>query len=161
MFTAVRYSLAVLLISQFCSGFAGAEVNVEDAWVRAAVPGQAATGAFMVLTADQDSQLLQARSAVAKGVQIHEMLMHGEVMRMQQVKAIDLPAKQPVSLDPHGYHIMLMGLNRTVSAGDTVPITLIVKDRSGQEQAIEVQAPVMPLGATGVMNSEHLHRGHK
>lgn len=160
MFTAVRYPLAVLLISQLWTGVAWADVKVEDAWVRAAVPGQAATGAFMVLTADQDSQLLQADSAVAKDVQIHEMLMKDDVMRMQQVKAINLPAKQPVSLDPHGYHIMLMGLNRTLSAGDTVPITLIVKDGSGQEHSVEVQAPVMPLDATGARNSEHSHQGH-
>lgn len=160
MFAAVRYSLAVLLISQFYGGFARADVNVEDAWVRAAVPGQAATGAFMVLTADQDSQLLQAESTVAKDVQIHEMLMKDDVMRMQQVKAINLPAKEPVSLDPHGYHIMLMGLNRILSAGDTVPITLIIKDSRGQERSVEVQAPVMPLDATGAKSAEHSHQGH-
>lgn len=160
MFTAVRYSLAVLLMSQFCSGFAWADVKVEDAWVRAAVPGQVATGAFMVLTADQDSQLLQAHSGVAKDVQIHEMFMQGDVMRMQQVKVITLPARQPVSLDPHGYHIMLMGLNRTISAGDKVPITLVVKDSSGREQSVEVLAPVMPLDATGIRTSEHSQQEH-
>lgn len=160
MSTAVRYPLAVLLISQLWTSVAWADVKVEDAWVRAAVPGQVATGAFMVLTADQDSQLLQADSEVAKDVQIHEMLMKDDVMRMQQVKAINLPAKQPVALDPHGYHIMLMGLNRTLSAGDTVPIILIVKDGGGQEHAVEVQAPVMPLDATGAGNSEHSHQGH-
>ncbi len=160
MSTAVRYPLAVLLISQLWTSVAWADVKVEDAWVRAAVPGQAATGAFMVLTADQDSQLLQADSEVAKDVQIHETLMKDDVMRMQQVKAINLPAKQPVALDPHGYHIMLMGLNRTLSAGDTVPITLIVKDGGGQEHAVEVQAPVMPLDAIGAGNSEHSHQGH-
>ena len=35
---------------------ASAQVQVTDAWVRATVPGQPSSGAFMTVTADSDSQ---------------------------------------------------------------------------------------------------------
>ncbi|KPC47522.1 Transporter [Pseudomonas amygdali pv. morsprunorum] len=49
-----------------------AETKVDDAWVRATVPGQSATGAFMRITSDTDSKLVDVASPVAKTVQVKE-----------------------------------------------------------------------------------------
>ncbi len=95
-----------------------AETRVDDAWVRATVPGQSATGAFMRITADTDSKLVDVASPVAKTVQIHEMSMKGDVMSMQRVNSVDLPAGKPVMLDSDGYHVMFMGLAAQVKEGD-------------------------------------------
>lgn len=137
------------------AGAVMADTYASDAWVRAAVPGQPATGAFMTLTADTDSRLVAVRSPVAREAQIHQMRMNGDVMSMGEVKAIALPAHQPVSLDAQGYHIMLMGLNGAVNAGDKVPLTLTVENSQGVQQRFEVTAIVRPLNA-----EQSAHSGH-
>nr|WP_189691694.1 copper chaperone PCu(A)C [Pseudomonas shirazensis] len=136
-----------------------AETSVSDAWVRATVPQQHATGAFMVLTATTDSKLVGVASPVAKDVQVHEMTMNGEVMGMRQVKSIELPAGKAVSLDPNGYHVMLMGLHEQVKEGTQVPLTLTIEDAKGAKQALQVQAPVRGLTADGSTGGhEHAHQ---
>ncbi len=65
-----------------------AQTTVSDAWVRASVPHQPSTGAFMTLTASTDSKLVGVASPVAKTVQVHEMTMTGDLMGMQPVKAL-------------------------------------------------------------------------
>lgn len=136
-----------------------AETSVSDAWVRATVPQQHATGAFMVLTATTDSKLVGVASPVAKDVQVHEMTMNGEVMGMRQVKSIELPAGKAVSLDPNGYHVMLMGLHEQVKEGIQVPLTLTIEDAEGAKQTLQVQAPVRGLTADGSTGGhEHAHQ---
>lgn len=134
-----------------------AETSVSDAWVRATVPQQHATGAFMVLTATTDSKLVGVASPVAKDVQVHEMTMNGDVMGMRQVKSIELPAGKAVSLDPNGYHVMLMGLHEQVKEGSQVPLTLTIEDAKGAKQTLQVQAPVRALTADAG-GHDHAHR---
>jgi len=136
-----------------------AETSVSDAWVRATVPQQHATGAFMVLTATTDSKLVGVASPVATDVQVHEMTMNGDVMGMRQVKSIELPAGKAVSLDPNGYHVMLMGLHEQVKEGTQVPLTLTIEDAEGAKQTLQVQAPVRGLTADGRTGGhEHAHQ---
>jgi copper(I)-binding protein len=132
-----------------------AETTVKDAWVRATVPHQQSTGAFMTLTASSDSKLVDVQSPVAKIVQVHQMTMNNDVMGMKQVHSVDLPAGKAVSLDPNGYHVMLMQLNGQIKEGEQVPLTLVIEDAKGQKQNIEVKAPVRAL------NAEAMHGGHE
>ena len=122
-----------------------AQTKVDDAWVRATVPTQSASGAFMTLTADSDSKLLSVATPVAKVVQIHEMSMKNDVMRMGPVKSVDLPAGKAVKLDPNGYHIMLMGLTGQLKEGESVPLTLTVENAKGEKETVEVKASVRSL----------------
>lgn len=129
-----------------------AETRVEDPWVRATVAGQPASGAFMRITADTDSTLLSVASPVARDVQIHEMSMANDVMRMGPVDAVPLPAGKTVALDPDGYHVMLMGLNGQIKEGDQVPLTLTVRNARGETEVLNVSAP-----ARGAMDMGHEH----
>lgn len=124
-----------------------AQTVVDDAWVRATVPGQASTGAFMTVTASADSKLLQIQSPVAAIVQIHQSSMKDDVMSMQEVTSVNLPAGQPVVMDPDGYHVMLINLVAQVKEGDKVPLTLVVEDAKGQKQTINVEATARALNA--------------
>src|SRR5574343_517570 len=102
-------------------------VKVDDPWVRATVPAQKATGAFMQLTAAKGAKVVAASSPVADMVEIHEMKMEDGVMKMRAVDALAMPAGQAVALKPGSYHVMLMGLKGAISAGDTVPLTLTIE----------------------------------
>ncbi|MCR8930808.1 MULTISPECIES: copper chaperone PCu(A)C [unclassified Pseudomonas] len=145
---------AVLGLSLLGLAFqAAAQTTVDDAWVRATVPTQTASGAFMTLTADSDSKLLSVASPVAKDVQIHEMTMKNDVMSMGPVKSVDLPAGKAVAFDPNGYHVMLMGLTGQLKEGDSVPLTLTVENAKGEKETLEVKAPVRAL--TNMQGHDH------
>lgn len=137
-----------------------AQTTVSDAWVRASVPHQQSTGAFMVLTASSDSKLVGVASPVAKTVQVHEMTMNGDVMGMREVKAVELPAGKAVTLDPNGLHVMLMGLHNQVKEGDKVPLTLTIEDAKGAKETLEVQAQVRALNADAGGGHDHMHMNH-
>jgi copper(I)-binding protein len=146
----VRSALACACLGLALALPAQAQVKVTDPWVRAVVPGQMASGAFMRVTSATDAALVAAASPVAKVVEIHEMKMEGGVMRMGAVDRLPLPAGKPVDLAPGGYHVMLMGLTAPLKEGDTVPITLTVADPSGKTQKVEVRATVRALTAPAV-----------
>ncbi len=147
----VKYLLLSLL---GMSLHVSAQTIVDDAWVRATVPGQPSTGAFMHITSSTDSKLVEVRSPVAKTVQIHESKMTNDVMSMQPVASVALPAGKSVAIEPEGYHVMLIDLVNQVKAGDQVPLTLIVEDSKGVKESIEVKAEARAL------NSMPMHHDH-
>lgn len=126
---------------------AQAQTAVTDAWVRGTVGGQKATGAFMQLRSPGGAALVSAASPVAGVVEIHEMRMEKDVMRMRAIPKLELPPNQAVELKPGGYHVMLMDLKGPLSKGDVVPITLTVQGRDGKTETIEVRAEVRELTA--------------
>ena len=145
-------ALATLLIASP----ALAQVTVADPWVRGTVAQQRATGAFMKLTAPDGARLIEVRSPVAGVVEIHEMTMDNNVMRMRQVPMLELPAGKPVELRPGGYHVMMMDLKQPMKAGESVPITLVFEDKDKKRQTLEVKAPVRALNApAGKMEHKH------
>lgn len=137
--------LAALVLLGSVSAYA--EVTVAEPWVRATVPAQKATGAFMQLKSDADARLVSATSPVAGVVEIHEMVMDKDVMKMNAIDGLALPAGQAVELKPGGYHVMLMDLKGQVKEGDQVPLTLTVENKDGSRQTIELTAPARPLNA--------------
>ncbi|NMG42781.1 copper chaperone PCu(A)C [Aromatoleum toluvorans] len=128
---------------------AHADVKVEAPWVRATVPNQKVTGAFMRLTSSRDAKLVAAGSPVAGTVQIHEMAMDKDVMKMRPTAGIALPAGQTVELKPGAHHMMLLDLRKPLQPGDGVPLVLTVEGRDGKRETLEVTAAVRPLGTIG------------
>lgn len=145
----MRFTIhSIIFATAMLAGAAQAQVAVDGAWVRTTVPAQKATGAFMRLQAAQDSKLVSASSSAARAVEVHEMSMQHDVMKMRQVPFIALPAGKAVELKPGGYHLMLLDLNKQVKDGDTVPLTLVFEGKNGQRQTVEIQAPARAPGAT-------------
>jgi copper(I)-binding protein len=133
--------LSFLAAALFLTLPAAAQVTVTDPWVRGTVAGQMATGAFMQLKSAKDARLVEARSPVAGVVEIHEMALVDNIMRMRAVPALDLPAGRAVELKPGGYHVMLMDLKQQVKEGDVVPVSLVIES-GGRRETIEVKASV-------------------
>ncbi len=140
-----RWILSALAVLMASPAWA-ANVSVSDAWARATMPGQKVSGAYMKLTADADAKLVGATSPAVPRVEVHEMRMDGDVMRMREVQAVDLPKGKTVSLEPGGYHIMLMNLAKPIAAGEVIPLTLTIES-GGKRQTVEVKAEArMPGG---------------
>ena len=128
------------------AGIAQASVTATDAWVRGTVPAQQTTGVFVTLQSSEESRLVAVTTPAARSAEIHASEQKQGVMHMHALDAIALPAGQRVELKPGSFHIMLVGLTRALSAGDTVPLTFTFEDRKGKRTRIEVRAEVRPLG---------------
>jgi len=131
-----------------------ANLSVTDAWARATMPGQKVSGAYMQLQSDADARLVSASSPAVPRVEVHEMKMDGDVMRMREVKSIELPKGKTVSLEPGGYHIMLMNLTKPIAAGEVIPLTLVVES-GGKRQTVEVKAEARAPGSGAMPHHAH------
>lgn len=147
----MKMKIVASLFATLLSSATLAQVAVTDPWVRATVPQQKATGAFMQITAAADARLVEARSPAANIVELHEMVMEKDVMKMRALPGLDLPAGKTVELKPGGYHVMLIDLKAQVKEGDVVPLTVVVEDKNGKRESIEITAEVRPLNSAGVM----------
>ncbi len=145
----------LLVFLLFFPACALAQVQVSDPWVRATVPQQKVSGAFMRLSSSRDTRLVEVRSPVAGIVEIHEMAMDQGIMRMRPVPGVDLPAGRTIELKPGGYHVMLMDLKRQLKEGESVLITLVLEGKDKKRETLEVKATVRPLNTTA-----HGHKGH-
>jgi len=143
----------------FIASASHAQIVIGEPWVRATVPQQTGTGAFMTLTSETDTKLVAADSPVAEHVEVHEMTMEDNVMKMRQISGLALPAGQTVELKPGGYHIMLIDLHAQVKEGEQVPLTLTFEAADGQRSTLDLQAPVRPL-ASGAHGHGHGHGDH-
>ena len=145
--------LAALLAAS--STAALAQTAVKDPWIRGTVAQQKATGMFAQITSKAGGKLVAASSPVAGVVEIHEMAMDGNVMKMRALPAgLDLPAGKAVDLKPGGYHVMLMDLKQQLKEGESVAVTLVVEGKDGKKETIELKAPVKALNAPAM---QHKH----
>ena len=154
----IRLSTAALLAACLSTSLWAQTVEVKNAWARATVQGQQATGAFMTLTATQATQLVAVSTPVAGVAEIHEMKMDAGVMKMRALPALNLPAQQAVELKPGGFHLMLMDLKAPLSKDASVALTLTFRDAKGVQSQQQISVPV----TTGMPASgAHEHGAHK
>lgn len=109
------------------SPLASGSVTVSDAWVRPAPTTDTTTAGYLTMTngGSQADALLSATSPVAGSVEVHETSLDSSGMAgMHPVDRIPVPAGATVKLEPGGYHLMMMGLSKTLAAGDTVELDL-------------------------------------
>ncbi|MFZ4408175.1 MAG: copper chaperone PCu(A)C [Paracraurococcus sp.] len=123
-----------------------ADITVQQPWSRAAMQGGVG-GAFMKIEngGTAPDRLVSASSPVARTVELHTTIRDGDVMRMRPVTAIEVPAHGTVQLQPGGLHVMLIGLNKALTQGEQVPLTLTF-ERAGQ---VAVSLPIQGAGAMG------------
>ena len=135
--------------SVFAQNPAFTNLKIENAYTRATAPGQQVAGGFLKIDNKGNAdQLIGASSPAAGEVQLHEMAMDGNVMKMRQVKDIAVPAGTTVELKPGGYHLMFMNLKGPFVAGQTVPVKL----KFAKAGEMELKLPVNAVGSLGAMS---------
>ncbi len=102
------------------------KITVTELWSRPS-PMKAGNGAvYMVLTNEggEDDALISAKSDVSEVVELHETKMEGDMMKMQPVSKIEVPAGGSARLEPGGLHVMLINLKQELVEGEKVTLTL-------------------------------------
>lgn len=123
-------------------------VSIHGGWVRAVPPGTGATAAFGEITNAGSVQvtLVGASSAIAETVELHTHVKEGDSMKMRPVKALPVEGGGHLHLEPGGDHIMLLGVSKEPSAGDTVAFTLNFSDGSSKEVSLPVRSEAPGTG---------------
>lgn len=119
------------------------ELTIHHPYARATAPGQPAGAAYLSIrnAASADDKLVSVAADVSAGVELHEMKMEGSVMRMRELRALDLPGGKTVELKPGGLHIMLMGLKAPLKQGDKFPLKLTFEKAGEVTVTVNVEGP--------------------
>lgn len=103
----------------------GCPITVSDPWVKAADKGM--TAAFGTLTNSSGAEVTITAAATPDSAmsELHEVVDDSGKMVMQPVPGgFAVPANGTLTLEPGGFHIMLMGVSAPIRAGAEVPFTL-------------------------------------
>jgi copper(I)-binding protein len=102
-----------------------AAISVSGAWLRMpATMDSPAAGYLVVRNSGSEDRLMGAATDLATQIEIHQTTMSGGIMQMAPVKFIAIPAGAQAELKPGGYHLMLIGLKRTLKAGEQATLNL-------------------------------------
>ena len=120
-------------------------LRVTDPWGRASAGPTSA--AYLVILNDGGTadRLIGATSPAAERVEMHVHLMEGDVMRMRQIEAVDLPAGAITRFAPGGHHLMLLGLTAPLQEGAAIPLTLVFEGAG----TLTITVPIGKMGAAG------------
>src|SRR5690625_5183009 len=142
-----------------------ASIHIHSAWARAGVKG-GTSALYLVLHNDgtSDAQLVDATSAVANTVELHETTFEElpgpggistQMMRMERVYDIPVPAGEELTFHPGGLHVMLIDLTEALAEGDDISVGLVFT-ADGAEAEVTLHAPV----ASGDDDDDHHHHHH-
>ncbi|WP_417307402.1 copper chaperone PCu(A)C [Devosia sp.] len=132
------------------------DLELSGAFSRATAPNAPVAGGYVTITntGDSDDRLVAASSPVAGMVQLHEMKMDGDVMKMGELEdGISVPAGETVTLAPGGLHLMFMKLNDQLVEGETVPVTLTF-EKAG---SVDID---LAIGSSAATEPGHDHSAH-
>ncbi|MBZ9782410.1 copper chaperone PCu(A)C [Pseudomonas sp. REP124] len=123
------------------------ELEIAHPWSQELPPNAPNVAAYFVIhnegkTADR---LLSVDSPISGDAQLHEHVMQNDVMKMQHVAAVDIPAGGEVTFAPMAYHVMLLNLKdrSLLTDGKRFPMTLHF-EKAGDvkvEVVVQKQAP--------------------
>jgi copper(I)-binding protein len=119
--------ITVAMLFSACSPREG--IAISDAWIRPAAQGTNGAVYFVIHNYSAAADELTGISIeVAKAAEMHTSQMNGDVMQMDHVQAVPLPADAETRFEPGGLHIMLVDLKRDLKAGDQIELTLQFRD---------------------------------
>ena len=126
-------------------------ITVDHPWARATPGAVKNSAAFMVFdNKGAADKLISVTGDVAREIQIHSMITEAGVMKMREIKALDIPANGKAELKPGGFHVMLIGLKDGLKEGEKFPLKLKFEKAGELTVVVTAEKP----GAQG-------HAGHK
>lgn len=122
------------------------KIEITKAWARATSAGQKTGGAYVTLVnpGHEDDRLLGAATPIAGKVELHRMVMEGNVMKMLPLADVPVKSGATVEFKPGAMHIMLLDLSKPLGEGDSFPLTLTF-EKAG---AVAVTVTVVKPGAS-------------
>ncbi|PMJ92919.1 copper chaperone PCu(A)C [Vibrio sp. 10N.261.55.A7] len=130
------------------------EVNImaHHPYARATPPGavNSAVFAHLMNNSTVDQVIVSASTSVAGKVELHDVVMDGDVMKMRQISQLVVPAEGMLELKPGGLHIMLFDLSKPLVEGESIDVEFTLE--SGDKYSFT--APIKKVMA-GIKHKHH------
>lgn len=107
--------------------FTAGELEIAGTFTRATLPAAQAAGGYFTIEnkGAAPDRLLGGSSEAVERMEVHQMRMDGDVMKMGRVEGgLEIPAGGKVALEPGGHHLMMIGLRSPFTEGECVEVTL-------------------------------------
>ncbi|PMQ13791.1 Diaminopimelate epimerase [Pseudomonas sp. AD21] len=131
------------------------ELEIAHPWSQELPPNAPTVAAYFVISnpGKTDDRLLSVDSPITDQAQLHEHVMQGDLMKMQQVPNVVIPAGGKVTFAPMAYHVMLLNPKdrSLLSDGKRFPLTLHF-EKSGN---VTVEVAVQKKPPHAVPEHEH------
>jgi copper(I)-binding protein len=121
-----------------------AMITVKNSWARESPPTVTNGAVYMTLInhGNEADYLIGASGDVAATIELHHHVLENNMMKMRQTDSVEISPNKPTVLKPGALHIMLIGLQQPLAAGQTFPLTLQFEKTSN----ITVDVTVCKLG---------------
>ena len=115
-------------------------IVIENPYIRESIPGNNITSAYMTITngSTKPITLTSVISPISKQIEIHNHLMENGLMKMRQIPALTIQPNNSVTLQPMGLHLMMLDLDKSITAGEKVTLTLNFKHAPSQTLTVPV-----------------------
>ncbi len=147
-------ALALFSVLAFGNASAKSDLQFGNAWIRATPPNAQVAGGFVEINNQgNDDRLLSISSKLSGKVEIHEMLMQGDMMQMRQLKdGLQIPGKEITALKPGGMHLMFIKPTQALVAGQKISATFVFA-KAGKREVVFTVLKSAPVASA----SEHKH----
>ncbi|GMB81186.1 copper chaperone PCu(A)C [Shinella zoogloeoides] len=156
-------ALALSASAVFAHEFMVGDLLVDHPASRATLPGQPVGGGFMTITnkGTQADRLVSITAPdVSDDVQLHEMAMENDVMKMRHLPdGIEIPAGATVALKAGGLHVMFMKIKHPFKEGETFKATLTFEKAGKLDVDFRIEAAKPAAGQGGDASGNHEAHG--
>ena len=101
-------------------------IKIENTWIQEPPPGVSVLAAYARISnhSDQPLALLRASSPDFARIEIHRSIVRNDMVSMEKLSRLPIPANDFVELMPGDYHLMLFEPGRPLASGDSVTLQL-------------------------------------
>jgi periplasmic copper chaperone A len=132
---------ALVAVLSLAPAFAADAPTVRDAWARATPPGAGVAAVYLTVAGGaRADRIVAASTDRAAMTEIHEVTEQQGVSRMRPVTSVDVPAGREVVFAPQGLHLMLMGIDAPLVAGERFEVELQFEHAGAVRATVEVRA---------------------
>ena len=158
-------ALASILVagSAFAHDYKVGSLVINHPVARATPVNAPVSGGYMTITnnGSEADRLIAVTVGFAGEVQIHEMSMQGDIMKMRQLEeGLEIPAGEKVMLQPGGFHIMFMKLEKQLKEGEKYDATLVFEKAGSVDVTLNVENLMAINEALGGGEMKMEHKTH-
>ena len=158
----MKHGLPLFVLLAALGGVALAEeyrlgdLVVQDPWARE-MPPVSETGAvwFRVVNRGGADRLVSVQSAFAERTELHTHELEDGVAKMRHLPSVEVPAQGDLVFEPGDRHVMLIGLEEALVAGESFP--MIMRFARAGEMEVQVRIRSSDMAGYGGLSS---HSGH-
>ena len=119
---------------------------VDQAWIRPNPNGQGPAAGYLVIHGGEAAvRLLRVTSDAAMRIEMHQSVTQDGMTTMEKIDSLDVPAKEKVTFEPGGKHLMIFNINPAAIQAGKLTMTLLFSN----DDRLIVDAQIRDAGGAG------------